>query len=135
MNSILERNSKRNYFAGFISLFILEILIEKFAHDDFVRPYLGDFLVVILIYCFVMALSNISVLKGLISVLVFSFAVEFFQLINIVKVLQYQPPKIVMIMLGSSFSVADLMAYTLGIALAAAVEYYQNSVVYKTRLK
>tara|TARA_B100001063_G_C16445591_1_gene395751 strand:+ start:278 stop:523 length:246 start_codon:yes stop_codon:yes gene_type:complete len=69
-----------------------------------------------------MWISRISVLKGLIIVLMFSFAVEFFQLINIVKVLQHQPPKIVMIILGSSFSVWDLLAYKLGIFLVSLLE-------------
>lgn len=127
----LNRNTRGAYFAGFSILLIVEILIERYAHDDIIRPYLGDFLVVILIYCFVMALSRISVLNGLLGVLFFSFAVEFFQLINIVKVLQYQPPKIVMIMLGSSFSVADLVAYTLGIAFTASLEYFVNASRYR----
>ncbi|MFZ0491468.1 MAG: DUF2809 domain-containing protein [Salegentibacter sp.] len=135
MNTTLVRNRKRYYFAGFTGLLVLEILIEEFAHDDFIRPYLGDFLVVILLYCFLMALTNVSVLKGLIAVLAFSFAVEFFQLINIVKVLQYQPPKIVMIMLGSSFSAWDLLTYTLGIAFAASVEFYRPLLRYRNKLE
>jgi len=122
----LTRNRRLYYFLGFVSLLIIEILIERFVHDNFIRPYLGDFLVVILIYCFLMAISKISVLKGLLIVLVFSFAVEFFQLINIVEELQYQPPEIVMIVLGSSFSVWDLLAYTLGLLFTRIIEYGRN---------
>lgn len=118
----LTRNKRIYYFLGFVFLFALEVLIASFVTDSFVRPYLGDFLVVILIYCFLMAISRISVIKGLIIVLLISFSVEFFQLINIVKLLQYQPPKIVMIILGSSFSVWDLIAYTLGIILVGIFE-------------
>lgn len=110
-------------------LLVVEILIAKFVTDDFIRPYLGDFLVVILIYCFLMAISRIPVIKGLILVLFFSFAVEFFQLINIVKVMQYQPPNVVMIVLGSSFSPWDLLAYSLGILSCFALEYFR---FYKT---
>jgi len=122
----LKRNKNFSYFLGFVVLLIVEILIAKYITDDFIRPYLGDFLVVILLYCFLMAISRISVLKGLFVVLLFSFAVEFFQLINIVKVLQYQPPKMVMIVLGSSFSVWDLLAYSLGLATCLLLEYHQN---------
>nr|WP_262904354.1 DUF2809 domain-containing protein [Christiangramia sediminis] len=104
----------------------METFIAMYVKDDFIRPYLGDFLVVILLYCFLMAISKISVLKGLFVVLLFSFAVEFFQLINIVKVLQYQPPKMVMIVLGSSFSVWDLLAYSLGLATCFLLEYHRN---------
>ena len=122
----LKRKQKSFYYIGFLGLLVIEILIARFVNDDFVRPYLGDFLVVILIYCFLMAVSRLSVLKGLLTVLIFSFAVEFFQLVNIVKVLQYQPPKIVMIMLGTSFSVWDLIAYVLGLATCFLIEYRGN---------
>lgn len=122
----LKRHSKLYYFLGFIFLLVIEILIAKFVADDFVRPYLGDFLVVILIYCFLMAISRISVIKGLMLVLFFSFTVEFFQLVNIVKTLQYQPPKVVMLVLGSSFSVWDLLAYSLGIITCYFIELYRK---------
>ena len=112
---------------GFIILLAIEILIAKYVQDTFIRPYLGDFLVVILIYCFVMSISNFSIIKSLVIVLTFSFAIEFFQLINIVKVLQYQPPGMIMIALGSSFSLWDLLAYSLGIILTGMLEYYSNS--------
>ena len=122
----LKKAAKFKYVVGFMILLLIEILIARFVNDDFIRPYLGDFLVVILLYCFLMAISRISVLKGLIIVLLFSFAVEFFQLINIVKVLQYQPPKVVMIVLGSSFSVWDLLAYSLGIITCYFIEIYRK---------
>ncbi|WP_083643170.1 DUF2809 domain-containing protein [Christiangramia flava] len=119
----LNRKSKKTYFAACMVLLIIEIFIAVWVRDKFVRPYLGDFLVVILIYTFLMMISRISVVKGLFAVLLFSFAVEFFQLINIVKVLQYQPPKIVMIILGSSFSAWDLLAYFLGIVFTGLLEF------------
>jgi len=123
----LKRNKRIYYLLGFIFLLTIEIIIARFIEDDFIRPYLGDFLVMILIYCILMSISRISIFKGLIAVLLFSFAVEFFQLINIVKVLQYQPPKVVMIILGSSFSVWDLLAYSLGILFIFSIEYHFNN--------
>ncbi|MDX1543269.1 MAG: DUF2809 domain-containing protein [Christiangramia sp.] len=128
----LYRNDRLNYFLGFLVLLAIEILIAKFVRDDFIRPYGGDFLAVILIYCFLMAISKISVTNGLLIVLIFSFAVEFFQIINIVKLMQYQPPEPVMIVLGSSFSPWDLLAYSLGIICIAAIEFYSNSAIIKT---
>ncbi|TBW28286.1 DUF2809 domain-containing protein [Gramella sp. KN1008] len=128
----IHRNNRLNYFLGFVILLIIEILIAKFVSDNFIRPYGGDFLVVILIYCFLMAISNISVIKGLLSVLIFSFAVEFFQIINIVKIMQYQPPEPVMIILGSSFSAWDLLAYSLGILFTGGLEFYFSSAMIRT---
>ena len=34
-------------------LLVIEVLIALFVHDNFVRPYIGDVLVVIAIYAFV----------------------------------------------------------------------------------
>ncbi|MDT0646342.1 DUF2809 domain-containing protein [Zunongwangia sp. F260] len=128
----INRSSKIAYLVSFVLLLIIEIAIGVWVKDDFVRPYGGDFLVVILIYCFLMTVTKLSVFRALIAVLLFSFAVEFFQLINIVKVLQYQPPKIVMIILGSSFSAWDLVAYSVGILFTGGIEYFRSSMLSKT---
>lgn len=122
----LKRNTRKNYLAGFLFLLIIEILIARFVKDDFIRPYLGDFLIVILLYCFLMGISKISIFKGLLTILIFSFSIEFFQLINIVKILQYQPPEPIMIILGSSFSAWDLLAYLLGLLCCLLAEYIRN---------
>ena len=117
--------SKTTYFLGFLVLFAIECLIAYFVKDRFVRPYLGDFLVVIMIYCFLMAVSRLSVFKALIIVLIFSHAVEFLQLLNIAQVMQYQPPEIVMIILGSSFSWWDILAYSLaGLFIYGIEKFY-----------
>lgn len=131
--STLKRNRKRYYFLGFLFLLILEIFIATYVNDGFVRPYLGDFLVVILLYCLLMAVFKISIAKGLLAVLVFSFSIEFFQLINIVKVLQYEPPKTIMIILGSSFSIWDLLAYFLGLLTCLLFEVLNNRFIFRQR--
>lgn len=122
----LNRNRRKNYLIGFFTLLIIEILIASFIKDDFIRPYLGDFLVVIMLYCFLMGISQFSIYKSLFIVLIFSFIIEFLQLIDIVKLLQYQPSKPIMIILGSSFSVWDLVAYLLGILSCLILEILIN---------
>lgn len=119
----IERNTRTKYFLGFLFLLIVEILVARFVKDKFIRPYLGDFLVVILIYCFVMAASKLPVFRGLLMVFLFSFAVEFFQLVDISEILQYHPS---MIAMGSSFSIWDLLAYSLGLLICLLAEYIHN---------
>ena len=36
-------------------LFVIEVLIALYVRDSIIRPYVGDFLVVIMLYCFVRA--------------------------------------------------------------------------------
>lgn len=119
----LHRKKRKGYFTVFLGLFLIEILIARFVNDAFIRPYLGDFLVVILIYSFLMSISSISVLKGLALVLAFAFSIEFLQLVDIVHLLQQQPSRLLTIILGSSFSGWDLLAYSLGILCTGSLEY------------
>ena len=116
----------RNYFALAIIIFIIEVLIALYVHDNFVRPYMGDVLVVILIYCFLKAFVRLPVLTAAISVLIFAFTVEFLQFLNIVEKLHLQSSKLARIVIGTSFSWIDLLTYVVGIAIVIVSEMYWN---------
>ena len=110
------------YFGISLLLFFTEILIAVYAHDRFVRPYIGDMLVVILIYCFIKSFCAIPVWPLAIGVLIFAFLVEVSQYFKMVKLLGLQHNQLVKIILGTSFEWIDLAAYTAGIALVLVVE-------------
>ncbi len=114
----------KNYFGFAILIFSIEVLIALYVNDSFVRPYLGDVLVVILIYCFLKSFLKLPVLTAAIFVLVFSFAIEFLQFLNIVEKLRLEKSKIARTVLGTSFSWIDLLTYVAGIAIVIAVEKY-----------
>jgi hypothetical protein len=111
------------YFILTIILFFSEIIITLFFHDRFVRPYFGDFLVVILIYCFFKSFLKISVLKLSFSVLLFSYLIEMLQFFNYVKFLGLQNSRFANIILGNSFAWTDILAYTIGIWIVILTEY------------
>lgn len=52
------RAGRRWYALAFGLLLLLEALIAVFVHDRFVRPYLGDVLVVVLLYCLARAVGG-----------------------------------------------------------------------------
>ena len=110
------------YFILTIILLITEICIAKFFHDGFIRNNLGDFLVVILIYCFIRSFFNLSVLSTSIAAVVFSYAVELSQYFKVVEKLWLQNSKIARIVMGTSFEWADILAYTLGIGFVLLIE-------------
>jgi hypothetical protein len=120
MGSLLKFN--RSYFALAIMLFAIEILIATFAHDRIIRPYIGDVLVVILIYCFVKSVLNTPVLKTAICVLLFSFAIEGLQYLNLVDRLGLQNSKIATTIIGNSFEWIDIFAYIVGTVLVLFFE-------------
>lgn len=103
-------------------IFVIEVLIALFVKDGFVRPYLGDVLVVILIYCFVKAFLEAPVIKVAIVVLLFAFTIEFLQYIHIVEILGLQDSKIISTVLGTSFAWKDMLAYVAGFAIILIVE-------------
>ena len=113
---------KKNYFLLAVLLFIVEVLIAVYVRDSIIRPYGGDFLVVILIYCFARAFWNARVRTVAVSVLIFSYIIEFLQYFKFVKLLGLGKSKIANIVLGNSFAWSDIVAYTLGIATVLFVE-------------
>lgn len=117
----------RRYFTITLLLFAVEFIIGADFHDTIIRPYGGDFLVVILIYCIVKSFINAPVIKTALAVLVLSYLIEISQYFHLVALLGMQHSKLARIVLGTSFSFADLLAYTLGIGLVIVVENLQTS--------
>ena len=121
------------YAISTLLLFITEVLIALFVHDQFIRPYIGDFLVVILIYCFVKSFLNTPVVPTAIGVLLFAYTVELLQYFRIVEVLGLQHSRAARIIIGSSFEWQDMLAYTLGILMVILIEK-RNTLFKKSRL-
>lgn len=103
-------------------LFSIEICIALFVHDQFIRPYLGDFLVVVLIYCFVKSFLNTPVVPTAIGVLLFAYTVEVLQYFKLVELLGLQHSRAARIIIGSSFEWQDMLAYTTGIIAVILIE-------------
>ncbi len=114
----------RYYFGFAILLFLVEIGIALFVHDSFVRPYLGDVWVVILMYCFLKSFLKLSVLKVAIFVLIFSFSIELLQYLNIVDKLGLSKSKIARTVIGTSFSWIDILTYIAGFSIVLIIEKY-----------
>jgi len=114
----------KNYFFLTLLIFCVEVLIALFVNDSFIRPYLGDVLVVILIYCFLKSFLKLPVVASAAFVLIFSFTIEFLQFLNIVEKLGLEKSKIARTVIGTSFSWMDLLAYVTGITIVLVVEKY-----------
>jgi hypothetical protein len=114
----------RTYFAFTVFLFLLETAIALFVHDNFIRPYFGDFLVVMLLYCFLKSFLNVSVWAAAGLVLLFSFTIEIAQYFNMVEKLGLEHYKIAKVVLGNSFAWMDLLAYVLGILAVISIEKF-----------
>ncbi|MDB4918985.1 DUF2809 domain-containing protein [Mucilaginibacter sp.] len=117
----------KSYFIFTLFLLIIEFIIGADIHDAVIRPYGGDLLVVILIYCLIKSFINAPAFKTACRVLLFSYIIEVSQYFHLVKLLGLQHSKIAKILLGTSFYFTDLLAYTLGIVLVIIVENVKHS--------
>ena len=117
--------SKRTVYALlFVALFFIEVIIALFVHDNFVRPYIGDLLVTVLLCAFLRIFIPEKIKALPIFVFVFSVLVEFAQYIDIVKLLGFENNKFLSVIIGRSFSVIDIIYYALGCILFFFLDRY-----------
>jgi hypothetical protein len=118
---------KSNYILITSLLFITEVLIALFVHDKIVRPYFGDLLVVILLYCFLRSFLTWSIPQTCWVVVLFAYVIETLQYFNFVDHLGLANSKIAHVILGTSFAWMDILAYTLGILIVSSIEWLRIS--------
>ena len=112
----------KRYFLYTIILFLVEVLIALYVRDAIIRPYGGDFLVVILLYYFVRSFWNGSSISVAIGVLVFAYTIEILQYFNVVDLLGLKGNRLAEIIIGTGFSWWDMLAYTLGVLVVYWVD-------------
>jgi hypothetical protein len=110
------------YFLISLLLFLSEIIIAKYT-TGFIRHTIGDYLVVILLYTLIKSFVQLSNLKTGIIVLLIAYLVEFLQLTNLQNFYPDKYTNTLKLVLGTSFSIGDLVAYTLGIITTLLIEY------------
>lgn len=109
------------YIIIFLVIFAVETCIALFVHDDFVRPYIGDVIVMWAVYCLAQIIlgGRFGSYKVAIGSLIFAFFVEFLQKLRIVDVLGIKSP-VLRTIIGTSYSTADLFCYIAGTAFIFA---------------
>lgn len=115
-----ERGSMKKriiYFGVFLLLLIIEVLIALFIHDRFVRPYIGDVLVVMVLYF----LARVFLPEGCrgLTLIIFIFAtgVEVLQYFNLVELLGLSDNRFMRTLLGAVFDFKDIVCYGVGCAV------------------
>lgn len=98
----------------FCALLLIEIYIALYVRDAFVRPYVGDMLVTLLIGCAVRICLPTGV-RGLpLYVFAFATAVEGLQYVDIVRLLGLEHSVLLSTLIGRSFSWGDVACYAVG---------------------
>lgn len=127
----MEKHKKRiAYGICFCILLLIEVIIALFINDEFIRPYLGDVLVVAVVYSFVRIVFPNGLKLLPLYVFIFAVFVEAMQYFELVKVLGLQDNTLARIALGSTFDIKDIVCYGVGAVLLfifERVEYNRQS--------
>lgn len=105
------------YLLTTIILLITEVLIALYVHDDFIRPYVGDALVVIVLYTFVRILIPEKGRLLPLFIFIFAVVVEILQGIHIVNILGVADNRFLRTLIGDSFDIKDILCYGVGCIL------------------
>lgn len=125
---------KLSYLLISIGLLITEIIIAIYAKDDFIRPLLGDYLAAILLFYLLATFLTISKTKIALLALAISYLIEGLQYLNILKLLGLEHYTILKIVLGTSFSWTDMLAYTLGMLTVLLIHHFKKIKSWSTLL-
>ncbi len=109
------------FFLCALALLVIEILIGLFVRDSFVRPYLGDTLVVILLWCIIRVVipDRFVWLSG--AIFLFAVLVEISQIFPLCDVLGVEN-RLLRTLMGTSFAWGDIVAYFAGCVVTLAVD-------------
>lgn len=94
------------------------MVIALFVRDRFVRPYLGDVLAVVLVYCGLRAVLPLRPVPAAALAFAIGVLVEIGQAVGILDMLGLRDNQIAAVVLGTGFEWHDFVAYAAGAALS-----------------
>ena len=112
------KNRRILYLLIFCGLLAVEVGIALFVNDAFVRPYVGDMLVTLLLCCLCRVIIPDKVRLLPVYVFVFAACVEIGQYFDVVALLGLADNRIISIALGRTFSWMDIVCYAVGCVAA-----------------
>ena len=111
--------------ALFLILLGIEVLIALFIRDRFIRPYVGDVLVVAVVYFFLRVFIPEKYPWLPAVVFFFAAAVEFSQYLGLADRLGVVNP-VLRTVLGSVYDTMDIVCYGVGCAFLGAYEWVRR---------
>jgi hypothetical protein len=118
-----RKKQRIKYTIAFVLLLFIEVLIALYVHDSFVRPYVGDMLVVIVLYCFIRIFipDKFSLLP--LYIFIFAAGVEVLQYFRLIQILGLENNIFLRVLMGSVFDMKDIGCYGVGAVILGVVEF------------
>ena len=95
-------------------MFLIEVGIALFVHEEWIRPHGGDVLAVVLVYLGLRAVTRVGVSSGALLAFAIACLVELSQWLDLVGRLGLKPDSIAGTVIGASFDWGDILAYGVG---------------------
>lgn len=123
------------YALAFVLLTAIEVLIALFINDSFIRPYLGDVIVVWVVFCFVQIFlcNKVNPYVTAIGVFLFACLVEILQGIKIVELLGLAHIPFFRTLIGTQFDIKDIICYGAGTAILCIAICLGRKIFSKTK--
>lgn len=111
------------YLLATILFLIIEVLIALFVYDKFILPYVGDVLVVIVLYTFVRIIIPERCKLLPLYIFIFAAMVEILQYFKIVELLGLENNRFFSVLIGTVFDVKDIICYGVGCLMLGIYEF------------
>ncbi|MFE8729698.1 ribosomal maturation YjgA family protein [Aeromonas hydrophila] len=124
---------KRKFLFIFMGGLIVIFGIGFYAEGAFWRGFLGDVMIVVLLFSFFNMIVIQPAWRGAIAALILSFVVETFQYFHLVDFLGIEN-KFIRIVIGTHFDWLDIIAYTLGFLICLVIGgEYKASIIQEVK--
>ena len=110
------------YFVSAMLFVVTDFLLINRMHDAIIRPYGGDLIWGVFLYCLVRSFVSGPAKQMAIGVLLFCYAEEVLQYFHLADRLGFIRPSLMRTLIGTSFSWVDMLCYTLGIGVVLILE-------------
>jgi len=127
------RNERIGWAVAFAVLLAVEVCIALFVKDNFIRPYVGDVLVVILLHCLVRIVWPRGLRLLPLWVFLLAAGVELLQYFRFIEWIGLGDNALAKTLFGTTFSVIDLICYLAGCLFCAIFESLRFRAGSKTR--
>ena len=126
------------YAVVFLILLVLEVLIALFVHDKLIRPYIGDVIVVMVLYVAVRMVKPEGFKFLPLYIFLFATLVEYSQFFKLTELLNVKNNAFLRVLIGSVFDVKDILSYGIGCILLGIYEWIfgmkPNSVILEEKM-
>ncbi|AEV67638.1 DUF2809 domain-containing protein [Acetivibrio clariflavus] len=102
------------YIIVFSILLAIEVFIALFVRDKIIRPFIGDILVIVLMYSFIRSIVQKTIKFLPVYLFLLAVFVEITQYFHLVDKLGLKDNKFMATVLGTSFDVKDILCYFIG---------------------